>query len=214
MSLCPDSTGKYLWSGTTDKSIFIHVWNTQTCELARELSHGHKKKVNSFCVVGERIWSSGDDNIICVWDTKTFDLLQQLKGHQGAIYGLISFGDYVWSCGWDTAIRVWDTLSFETVSELTDYHSDCISSVQPIRKLSKTFAWTGSWDKSICVFQVNEKRSEEERKRIDALLTNRNASGRNDEDHKLEDTEKKMEELRRRNQELNIRNRELQRKKS
>ena len=36
----------------------------------KELNYGHRKKVNAFCMVGEKVWSAGDDNIICVWDSK------------------------------------------------------------------------------------------------------------------------------------------------
>lgn len=92
MALCPDATGKtatihsealgkYVWSGTTDKKITIHVWNAevwmtfalvdwQTGALEKEITEGHTKKVNAFSVVGDRIWSAGDDNIVCVWNSQ------------------------------------------------------------------------------------------------------------------------------------------------
>jgi len=214
MSLCTDSTGKYVWSGTTDKSIFIHVWNAETGTVAKEITEGHKKKVNAYTVVEDTIWSAGDDNIICVWNCKTFSLLKQLNGHQGAVYGIVTCGDYVRSCGWDTTIRIWDTMSYETVCELADYHSDCVSSTIQLThredKGYKCYAWTSSWDKSICVFKVTDKRTEEETKRINSFTS----LPQTEDDKKLEDAETKMEDLKKRNQELAQRSRELQQRRS
>ena len=40
----------------------------KTGQLVKEISEGHKKKVNAFAVVEDKVWSAADDNMLCVWD--------------------------------------------------------------------------------------------------------------------------------------------------
>jgi len=160
--------------------------------------------VNAFTVVQDTIWSAGDDNLICVWDCKTFSLRHRLTGHQGAVYGIETVGDYVWTSGWDTTIRIWDSMTYETVCELTDFNSDCVSSIQLLQFEDEKFVCTGSWDKSICIFKATDKRIEDS-KRIGTPV-----GAASEDEKKINEAENKMEELKKRNFELAQRTRDLQ----
>ncbi len=77
MSLGYEPTTKTVWCGTTDRKVFIHVYNTnvpysfclsQSKSLVKHIQEGHKKKVNAFEVTDGKVWSAGDDNTICIWN--------------------------------------------------------------------------------------------------------------------------------------------------
>jgi WD40 repeat protein len=154
LSLALDPINENVWAATTSKK--IHIYNVKSSTLIKEITEGHKKKVNAFTVSkNNNIWSAGDD-VICVWDCQTFNLLKRLELHQGAIYGIETVGDFIWSCSWDTTIKIWNSNTFELICSLENYHSDSISSVKLIWNVfKKQFeVWSSSWDKSICIFIV------------------------------------------------------------
>ncbi|PRP76222.1 RhoGAP domain-containing protein, partial [Planoprotostelium fungivorum] len=173
---------KNLWAATTHREVFIHIIDIQTRAVTREIKEGHTKSVNGFTRFAGNFWTAGNDHM-CVFDANggLVKTITHNGGHTGAILSVATFGNHVWSLGWDTSIRIWEVKSIETSlsSSLTDLktsqngttmqhkmykpvfsmdaHNDCVESVEFIydkeRKCWK--AWTGSFDKAVCVFGIS-----------------------------------------------------------
>lgn len=60
---------------------------------------------------GTRYATAGDDRIVRLWDTSTFRLAGELRGHSAEIYSVAysSDGRLLASTGWDGSVRIWNT---------------------------------------------------------------------------------------------------------
>jgi len=118
-----DATQGNIWTSGSDKK--IRIFASKTKELIKEIKHG---KINVFNSTKTHMWSGGD-SAITVWDLQTYERVRDLTKHEGAVYGLYPSGDYIWSTGWDTTVCVWDAKTFDCLKQITNFHSDCVSSV-------------------------------------------------------------------------------------
>eukprot|EP01102_Stenamoeba_stenopodia_P022840 TRINITY_DN9663_c0_g1_i2.p1 TRINITY_DN9663_c0_g1~~TRINITY_DN9663_c0_g1_i2.p1 ORF type:complete len:752 (+),score=196.71 TRINITY_DN9663_c0_g1_i2:1035-3290(+) len=148
--------GNTVWGGTNQSSIVI--WNASNYKQIKDIKEGHTGKINAAVRVAatSTIWSSADDSKICVWDANTYELLKTFNSHRGKIFNLCDFGNQVWSLSWDNSIQIWHATSLTHVGELSTGHTDAINSVVPAWNslLSEWVAWTGSLDRSVCVWRV------------------------------------------------------------
>jgi WD40 repeat protein len=84
-------------------------------DLVCEIQTPHEEKMNGLCVVAgesandDTVWSTSDDQSICVWRCVDFACIAKLDGfHKKQITGATCVGKQVWSYGWESDIHIWD----------------------------------------------------------------------------------------------------------
>ena len=118
ISITPD--GKYLISGSTDKT--IKVWNLQTKKLLFTLK-GHSKEVSAVTITpdGKYLISGSKDKTIKIWDLENREEIFTFTGHTESINAIkvTSNGQRVISASSDKTIQVWDFASREIIAKFT-----------------------------------------------------------------------------------------------
>ncbi|MFC1716582.1 TIR domain-containing protein [Candidatus Poribacteria bacterium] len=107
VAVSPD--GKWVASGSDDKTVMI--WDLETSECRATLE-GHTGRAQSVAITpdGKRILSGSSDKTLGVWDAVTHNQLLTLKGHQSEIWSVVTLlnGKRVLSSSWDKTLRLWD----------------------------------------------------------------------------------------------------------
>ncbi len=99
-----------LW--VTAAGALLYHWNSWVLERALDAHKGPALWV-AFSAKGDRLISSGIDNIACVWDPETGRLVTELRGHTGLVMcaNLSPGGARAVSASSDGTVRVWDAAS-------------------------------------------------------------------------------------------------------
>lgn len=101
-------------SGSDDSD--IRLWDSREKESSATLST--KYPVLSLCFddIGDRLFTSGIDNSIKIWDLKTMKVEEELVSHTDSITGLsLSHeGSFLLSTSMDQTVRCWDVRPFAT----------------------------------------------------------------------------------------------------
>ena len=110
ISWSPD--GKYIASGSNDKT--IKTWNTTTNTCIHTLG-GHTQGVESvsWAPDGKYIASGSGDREVKIWDARTGTCIRTLEGHIGLITSLSwsPDGKHIASGSGDKTIKVWDAIT-------------------------------------------------------------------------------------------------------
>ena len=62
---CLNLVDEYIWSGSFDTNILI--WNPKTRLCVGEVSGEHKGKITAIAQSGDTVWTSSEDNMLCIW---------------------------------------------------------------------------------------------------------------------------------------------------
>ncbi|KAF9459713.1 WD40-repeat-containing domain protein [Collybia nuda] len=147
--------GKYLVSGSTDKT--IRLWDTETGGLVIGPFKGHKAPVSSvtFSYDSRRIASGSYDFSVRIWEVDTGELaMTPLEGHTGPITS-ISFsrdGRQVVSGSEDKTLRIWDVDEAELAVKTLTGHKGIVTSVAFSQ--DQKHVVSGSTDKTIIVWNA------------------------------------------------------------
>jgi WD40 repeat protein len=152
----------------------IRLWDLAGKRLAAELS-GHQEMVGAlaFSADGNRLASSAEDKIVCLWDVgplpdggRKGTPLGRLVGHTDRIPGLVWHpdGQRLYSAGWDTTVRVWNTSTCEPIillnSHATQVHALALSADGGLLACADSAAavhvWRTSDHRELCVFREDE----------------------------------------------------------
>ena len=128
-SIATSPDGKYLASGSMDKTVIIR--NAYTRHIIRKLN-GHSLSVISvsWSPDGRYLASGSDDKTVIIWDASSGEKLKTLEGHSNCVSS-VSWspdGKYLASGSWDNTIIIWDAESGKILKTL-EGHSWIVTSV-------------------------------------------------------------------------------------
>ncbi len=100
--------GKLFASGDWDGK--LRLWNAETGEPVRVVSHGQYVHCVVFDLTGKRLATGSSDRTIRVYDVANGKLLQTLAGHTDAVLSVrfSADGQKLLSSGYDHTARLWD----------------------------------------------------------------------------------------------------------
>lgn len=92
---------------------------------------GHKKVVWCLALYKQRLYSSGADNLIKVWDLDvlTNGCIKTMEGHTGVVHTMATYENTLVSGGEDLSIRVWNLDSHIEENCVFNAHDNLISSM-------------------------------------------------------------------------------------
>jgi len=130
----------------------MHQWNQK--------DHAHvshfitdTKDVFAMTVLGKNtVWTASDNPCVSVWDTETKECLARISTHPVA-FSICALGDQVWFGSRDE-IGIIDPKTYKCVGELRGYHQNLVFSTLPIVRSDHIEIWSGSFDKSVCIWSV------------------------------------------------------------
>ena len=165
-SVCWSPDGRYLASGSEDKTVII--WDVNSGAKLQTL-YGHSKEVRSVCWSpdGKYLASGADDETLIIWDANSGQKLKTLEGHSWKVIS-VSWspdgkylasgstktikGKYFWELYIDCGeIIIWDAKNGEKLKTL-EGHSYGVNSVcwSPDGK----YLASGSWDKTVIIWDA------------------------------------------------------------
>ncbi|KAI4880361.1 hypothetical protein NFI96_013978 [Prochilodus magdalenae] len=101
---------QFIATGSKDETIQLYEMNTRTEHGA--LLH-HEGTVSCLEFYGtSHLLSGGEDGLLCVWSTKTWDCLKSIKAHTGHVTSLSVHpsGKLALSVGTDKKLRTWNLI--------------------------------------------------------------------------------------------------------
>lgn len=120
-ALATSADGKFLLSGSGDKT--MKLWNANTYECLRTFEGQHSDDIRAVAISnsGKLAVSGSDDRSVIVWDTQTAKPIRKFTGHGGSILSVKFSPDdkYVISSSSDRSIRIWNVVSGHWTSFIT-----------------------------------------------------------------------------------------------
>ncbi len=121
--------GKYLISGSTDKT--IKIWDLQNKKQLFSLND-HQEKVTTLTIIpdGKYLISGSDDKTIKVWNLETRERRFTLIGHEDSVntISVTPDGKYLISGSKDKTIKIWNLETREDIFTFTG-HTDSINAI-------------------------------------------------------------------------------------
>ncbi|XP_048755261.2 E3 ubiquitin-protein ligase TRAF7-like isoform X2 [Ostrea edulis] len=92
---------------------------------------GHKNVVWCFALYKERLFSSGGDSLVKVWDLDvlTNGCIKTMEGHTGVVHTMVIHENSLVTAGDDLSIRVWNLDSYTEENCVFNAHDNLISSM-------------------------------------------------------------------------------------
>ncbi len=142
----------YLFSGCHN---LIKIWDAAKLELVRTIpTNGVGKSIYSISVVGSSLLAGCFENMIQVWDLKSFEMTTKLTAHRGAVYCISVMGVSLFSGSYDNTIRVWDLKTMECVQVLKGHTSKVEAICAQLVQAQTPMLFSASSDHSIKVWTL------------------------------------------------------------
>ncbi|RAL37856.1 hypothetical protein DM860_000550 [Cuscuta australis] len=108
-------------SGSTDCTVRIWDPSLRGSEL-RATMKGHSRTVRAISSDREKVVSGSDDQTVLVWDKRTTQLLEELKGHEAQVSCVCTLsGERVLSAAHDGTVKMWDVRTDTCVATVGRY---------------------------------------------------------------------------------------------
>ncbi len=137
---------------------YLRIHDFQSGRLVRVLS-GYTKVLTTlqFSQDGSLLLGAeglNDDPLIILWDTNTWEVKKQIRGHTGTISRVIFSPDnrLILSSSWDKSIRIWDLSSGKNIRTVDRAHTGRIFGLAIPSKASNPIAISSSEDKSVKIW--------------------------------------------------------------
>ncbi|WNL35109.1 WD40 repeat domain-containing protein (plasmid) [Arcobacter cryaerophilus gv. pseudocryaerophilus] len=149
--------GKYIISGSVDKT--IKIWDFKTSECLRTLE-GHVDAISIVTISkdGKYIVSGSKDKTIKIWDFKTSECLRTLEGHFGSINSLVISPDnkHIVSASEDKKVKIWDFNSGKCLISFNGYLGNtCSLAISPDGK----YIISGSNNETINIWELSSNKN-------------------------------------------------------
>ncbi|MCZ2341020.1 MAG: WD40 repeat domain-containing protein [Bacteroidales bacterium] len=133
------------------------IWNPADGQLLKQIEQSSWVTALAFHPNCTTLATGHDDGAVCVWDTRTFQLLGRIVAHPKSVSALAYApnGEAIATAGEDRVIRVWDTATHQQRANLKS-HTDRIPAL--IWNALGTQLISAGWDTSARVW--NPPRSE------------------------------------------------------
>jgi WD40 repeat protein/GTPase SAR1 family protein len=140
-----------LWVGSRGQLVRVQVDSHQSASKSVATMAAHDgTNINAVVTTPfGTVWSAGDDAGVRVWNTETLKCVDVITLHNAKVFALCSLGRFVLSGAFDQRIIIFDGDSHNIVQQLTG-HAD---SVRCFAALSSDHVWSGSRDRTICVWR-------------------------------------------------------------
>ena len=160
ISVCWSPDGKYLASGSQDKTVIM--WDAKSGQELK-IFEGHTDCVVSvyWSPDGKYLASRANDEIVIIWDADSGEKIKTFEGHSHdveclySLYGNVSWspdGKYLASGSMDRNIIIWDANSGEKLKTL-EGHFDNVEFVN--WSSNGKYLASASWDKTIIIWDTN-----------------------------------------------------------
>jgi len=147
--------GNQVWAACKDapktSRIEFHHYDINTREHV-SMFRTDKKDVFALTVYDKTVWSVSESPCICAYDMETKECIARISSHPVA-FAICAINDQIWF-GTAEEIVIVDPKTFTCVGELHGYHTNSVVCTIPIVIDDRVEVWTGSLDKSVCVWSV------------------------------------------------------------
>jgi len=139
-------------NNTKNSRIEIHMWDMKTHEHV-SMFYTDMKDVFAMTTFGNKtVWTASDNPCVSVLDIDSRECIARINTHPVA-FSICALSDQVWFGSRDEIVII-NPKTYTTVGELRRYQTDTVISTLPIIHEDRVEVWSGSFDKSVCVWSV------------------------------------------------------------
>lgn len=159
-ALAVSSDGKFIASGSTDRSVKFWDWESRSEDLVYTFV-GHQKEVLCVCISEKNnfIVSGGEDAMVILWDINAKRRICTFSGHKSEIYTVVMSKNesFIMSGSMDYTIKQWSISKSMKESYYREHHEDVNAlAISP----DGNFVVSGSKDSKVVIWNVKSHKKE------------------------------------------------------
>jgi len=128
----------------------IHVYDASTHALDSTF-RTDMKDIFGMVQYGKTVWIASDNPSLSVWDIETKEYLARITSCSA--YSICVLPDQIWFGSQDVIVIV-DPKTYKCVGEVRGYQCKAIISIIPVIEKDRVEVWSGSYDRSVCVWSI------------------------------------------------------------